>query len=96
MSALTGRSPIRKAAGVTPAARTATANTPVTSTAHRNPQNRASKPSLTDLESRRPTARATAMIALYSGPTTMAPTTRICELVKMPTAAMRPAAVNRT
>jgi hypothetical protein len=33
------------------------------------------------------------MIALYSGPTTMAPTTRICEFVRMPTAAMSPATV---
>ncbi len=29
------------------------------------------------------------MIAAYSGPTTIAPTIRICEFVKMPTAAMR-------
>ena len=36
------------------------------------------------------------MIAAYSGPTTMAPTTRICEFVKMPTAAMSPAIVSRT
>ena len=35
------------------------------------------------------------MIALYSGPTTMAPTMRICELVKMPTAPMSPAMVSR-
>ena len=31
------------------------------------------------------------MIALYSGPTTMAPTMRICELVNIPTAPISPA-----
>ncbi len=36
---------------------------------------------------------ATPMIALYSGPTTMAPTIRIWELVRMPTAPIRPAMV---
>ena len=41
-------------------------------------------------------ASATLMIAAYSGPTTMAPTTRICEFVKMPTAAMSPAMASRT
>ena len=30
-------------------------------------------------------------MALYSGPTTMAATIRICELVRMPTAAISPA-----
>ena len=40
-------------------------------------------------------ASATAMIAVYSGPTTMAPTIRICELVRMPTAAIIPAMVSR-
>ena len=34
------------------------------------------------------------MIAKYSGPTTMAPTTRICELVRMPTAAISPAMIS--
>ena len=36
------------------------------------------------------------MIAPYSGPTTIAATMRICELVKIPTAAMSPAMVNST
>ena len=36
------------------------------------------------------------MIAAYSGPTTMAPTTRIWEFVKMPTAAISPAMISRT
>lgn len=31
------------------------------------------------------------MIALYSGPTTIAPTIRICELVRIPAAAIRQA-----
>lgn len=35
------------------------------------------------------------MMAAYSGPTTMAPTIRICEFVKIPTAAMRLAIVRR-
>ena len=35
------------------------------------------------------------MIALYSGPTTIAPTMRISELVKMPTAPISPAMVSR-
>ena len=39
---------------------------------------------------------ATLMIAAYSGPTTMAPTIRIWELVKMPTAAISPAMVSST
>jgi hypothetical protein len=34
------------------------------------------------------------MMALYSGPTTMAPTIRIVELVKMPTAPIRPASAS--
>ncbi len=37
----------------------------------------------------------TLMIAAYSGPTTIAPTTRICEFVKIPTAAMRPAIASK-
>ena len=36
------------------------------------------------------------MMAAYSGPTTIAPTIRICEFVKMPTAAIRPAMAKRT
>ena len=36
------------------------------------------------------------MIAEYSGPTTIAPTMRIWELVKIPTAAISPAMANRT
>ena len=36
------------------------------------------------------------MIALYSGPTTMAPTTRICELVRIPTHAINAAMTSRT
>ena len=39
--------------------------------------------------------RYVAMIALYSGPTTMAPTMRIWELVRMPTAPISPAMVSR-
>jgi hypothetical protein len=35
------------------------------------------------------------MMALYSGPTTMAPTIRIVELVRIPTAPIRPASVSR-
>ena len=35
------------------------------------------------------------MIGPYSGPTTMAPTMRICEFVRIPTAAMSPAIMSR-
>ena len=42
------------------------------------------------------TPSATPMIALYSGPTTMAPTIRICELVSSPTAPIRPATASST
>ena len=34
------------------------------------------------------------MIAPYSGPTTIAATMRICELVRMPTAPIRPAMIS--
>ena len=46
----------------------------------------ASRPSLTLRRCRWLRPRATAMIAVYSGPTTIAATIRIWELVRMPTA----------
>ena len=62
----------------------------------RNPQSSADSPRRTGPPWRWSMPRATAMIAPYSGPTTMAPTTRICELVRIPTAAMSPAITSRT
>jgi hypothetical protein len=42
-----------------------------------------------------PHARGSSLpVALYSGPTTIAPTIRICELVRIPTAAIRPAMIS--
>ena len=38
--------------------------------------------------------RAAPRMASYSGPTTIAPTTRICELVRMPMDAINPADTN--
>jgi len=38
---------------------------------------------------------AAAMMALYSGPTTIAPTMRICELVRIPTAPISAAMASR-
>jgi hypothetical protein len=38
---------------------------------------------------------AVPVVAEYSGPTTMAPITNICEFVMIPTATMRPAIIKR-
>ena len=58
--------------------------------AARNPVN-SRRAGADPLLSRLSMPKATLMIAEYSGPTTMAPTTRIWEFVKMPTAAISPA-----
>jgi len=87
----TGRTPPRYAVGVCPDARMQAANTSVTAIARANPAVSTSSPRRTAWPSRRSRPSATAMIALYSGPTTIAPTTRICELVKMPQAPISPA-----
>ena len=65
-------------------------------TAPPNPIRRARRPRPAVRASRRVPARAMLVTAPYSGPTTMAATIRICELIKMPTAAMRPATTSRT
>jgi hypothetical protein len=96
MRAETGLTPCRNSSGALPAARTATPKTRVTRIAAKNPEIRASRPSPTAPRSRLLIPSAAAMIALYSGPTTIAPTMRICELVKMPTAPISPAMASRT
>ena len=60
-----------------------------------NPASRARRPRSTGRLARLSMPSATPMIALYSGPTTMAPTMRICELVRMPTAPISPAMASR-
>ncbi len=87
----TGRTPARYSRGVRPDHRMQTANTSVTAIASANPVRSTSRPLRTAWWSPRSSPRATAMIALYSGPTTIAPTTRICELVRMPQAPISPA-----
>ena len=96
MRSATGRTPSRKADGVLPDARAERPNSRVTTMAARKPQHSASKPSRTSARTRLLRPSATPMIALYSGPTIMAPTIRICELVSRPTAPIRPATASRT
>jgi hypothetical protein len=67
----------------------------VTTMAIRNPKNSAATPVRIRLRSLVLMPSATLMIAEYSGPTTMAPTIRIWEFVKMPMAAISPAIVSR-
>jgi hypothetical protein len=87
----TGRTPSRKGSGTWPEARMARENRKVTMIVARKPATSALTDSRTGAQSRRLMPSAVAMIAKYSGPTTMAPMTRICELVRMPTAPMIPA-----
>jgi hypothetical protein len=87
----TGRTPATYSIGVLPDARMQTENSSVTAIASANPTVSTSSPRRTAGRSRLSMPRATAMIALYSGPTTIAPTTRICELVKIPQAPISPA-----
>src|SRR5215469_1560188 len=87
----TGLAPCRYDSAGLPRPRMHKAKISVTAIASANPATRASSPRRTGAQSRRSTPSATATMALYSGPTTMAPTTRICELVRMPQAAMIPA-----
>jgi hypothetical protein len=65
--------------------------TSVTTTASANPAARAASPCRTVRPSPLSMPSAVAMMAPYSGPTTIAATMRICELVSMPTAPIRPA-----
>ena len=96
MRAETGLMPCRNNTGTLPAARTATPKASVSAIAAENPATRASRPSRTAARFPLLIPRATAMIAPYSGPTTIAPTMRICELVRMPTAPISPAMASRT
>ncbi len=66
----------------------------VMTTAAPNPTPRATSPRLTGRTLRWVIPRAEPRMALYSGPTTMAATMRIWELVRIPTAAISPAATN--
>jgi hypothetical protein len=61
-----------------------------------NPAPSATRPRVIAPVSRTLSPSATPMIALYSGPTTIAPTIRICELIRIPTAPISPAIVSRT
>jgi hypothetical protein len=54
-----------------------------------------SRPRMTGSVWRRSRPSATLMIALYSGPTTIAPTMSICELVRIPVAPISPAMASR-
>src|ERR1700722_3131757 len=67
----------------------------VATTATANPATRAARPCLIAPRSFLSMPSAVAMIAPYSGPTTIAATMRICELVRMPTAPIRPAMTRR-
>jgi hypothetical protein len=67
-----------------------------TAIASRNPTTSASMPRQMIVPSCRSMPSATEMIALYSGPTTIAPTIRIDELVSMPQAPISPANTRRT
>ena len=91
----TGRSPAEYSLGVCPVQRMIRPKSRVMTIAAENPASRARAPRITGRMLRLSMPSATPMIALYSGPTTMAPTTRIWELVRMPTAAIRPAMIRR-
>jgi len=95
MRSETGRTPRRNSSGAWPAARTASPKASVSTMVAPNPAASASSPARTTPRSARLIPSATAMIAPYSGPTTMAPTMRICELVRIPTAPMSPAMASR-
>ena len=73
----TGRTPSEYSLGVCPDQRMARANSNVTIMAAENPAIRARTPRITGRLARLSMPRAIPMIALYSGPTTMAPTIRI-------------------
>ena len=95
ISAETGRTPARYSFGVRPDQRMIRPKIRVMTIAAENPASRARAPRMTGRRRRLSRPSATPMIALYSGPTTMAPTTRIWELVRMPTAPISPAMISR-
>jgi hypothetical protein len=96
MRSETGLTPFRNSSGALPDARTATPKASVSTIAAKNPETRASRPSRMAPRSRLLIPSAAPMIALYSGPTTIAPTMRISELVRMPTAPISPAIASKT
>ena len=67
------------------------ASTRAATTARLNPAVSVSAADRTRYQSRRVAPNARLRMAPYSGPTTIAPTMRICELVKIPTAPISPA-----
>ncbi len=87
----TGLRPRSNPSGWSPRPRTSSANSRVISTASRKPHSSASSPSRTLPRSCRSMPSATLVMAPYSGPTTIAATIRICELVMIPTEPISPA-----
>lgn len=87
----TGLIPSSKACDWRPKPRTSRPNRKVAATTSAKPTSSAARPSRTGERERWSMPRATLVTAPYSGPTTMAATMRICELVMMPTAPMTPA-----
>jgi hypothetical protein len=91
----TWRTPSKYARGIWQDQRIARPKIGVTMIAAVNPASRAKAPRRTGGLSRLSMPSAMPMMALYSGPTTITPTMRICELVRMPTAPMSPAIASR-
>jgi hypothetical protein len=87
----TGLMPSSKRCGVLPSALMHKPNTKDATIADRKPQNIASSPVLMSDRSCLSIPSATPMMAPYSGPTTMAPTMRICEFASIPVLAISPA-----
>jgi hypothetical protein len=92
----TGRTPRANASGVWPDPRIARPKARVRMIAARNPASSAKAPRITGSASPCSMPSATPMIALYSGPTTMAPTIRMSELTRIPTAPISPAMASST
>jgi hypothetical protein len=91
----TGRTPRENAAGVWPDQRISAPKARVRTIAARNPAASADRPRMTGSASPRSMPSATPMIALYSGPTIIAPTMRMSELTRIPTAPISPAMASR-
>ena len=96
MKSATGRSPARNGPGVVPDARMISPNTSVAAIVTPKPAPRAASPDVIARRSRLDMPSATAMMAAYSGPTTIAPTIRIDELIRRPTAPINPASMSST
>lgn len=87
----TGRNPRSKASDCSPKPRMTRAKRNVTTMVRRKPVPRAASPPRTMSRWPRSIPSATLTMAPYSGPTTIAATIRICELVTMPTEPISPA-----